>query len=338
MMSVTPDDTYRAASTGAVLFDRGDRVRLEIRGPDRVRFLHNLTTNDIKRLNEGHGCEAFVTSLQGKTLGYLTVLALPERLLIRADAGSLEHLSPHFVKYGAFDDVTIDDASGVTSELHLAGPLAEPVVARLGGVLPEGGELRAAETALRGVPVTIVRESPTGRPGLTLIAGRDDHSQLVDALREVGRADGLVVASDPASWEVLRIEAGTPRYGADITTDNLPQEVGRDRQAISFVKGCYLGQETVARIDALGHVNKVLRGLRIDGGWVPPHGASLHSDGRSVGSIASSVFSPGWGEPIALAYIRTSHAAAGQELGVDHEGRVARAVVAELPMLPPTVV
>ena len=122
-----------------------------------------------------------------------------------------------------------------------------------------------------------------------------------------------------------------------MTADNLPQEVGRDERAINFVKGCYLGQETVARIDALGHVNKVLRGLKLPEGPIPPAGAALEVDGKAAGKITSAAFSPGWGRGLALAFVRTSYAADGtrtaRRLG---DGSSASAVVCDLPMLPPS--
>jgi folate-binding protein YgfZ len=137
----------------------------------------------------------------------------------------------------------------------------------------------------------------------------------------------------------LRIEAGTPVFGRDVTADNLPQEVGRDNRAISFVKGCYLGQETVARIDALGHVNKLMKGLRLRG--PAPHpivGATLEHDGKKVGTVTSAAFSPGWGTTVALGYVRSSQAVDATELVVVAEGgEPLPAVVCDLPMIPQSI-
>src|SRR5205823_1916516 len=134
--------------------------------------------------------------------------------------------------------------------------------------------------------------------------------------------------------EFLRIEAGTPVFGKDITEKNLPQEIGRDDRAISFVKGCYLGQETVARIDALGHVNQILKGLRIEPrSACPAAGSSLEDDGKRVGVVTSVAVSPSRNCPLALALVRTSHARAGTVLGVkDAEG--AEPIVATVSELP----
>jgi tRNA-modifying protein YgfZ len=120
-----------------------------------------------------------------------------------------------------------------------------------------------------------------------------------------------------------------------VSVDTLPQELGRDARAISFVKGCYLGQETVARIDALGHVNKHLKGLKFPPGPVPTAGASIEAGGKNVGTITSVADSPGWAHPVALAFLRTAHANAGNEVRVRSGDATLTAVVADLPMLPP---
>ncbi len=139
---------------------------------------------------------------------------------------------------------------------------------------------------------------------------------------------------DSATFEALRIEAGTPVSGVDVLPNNLPQEVGRDKLTVNFVKGCYLGQETVARLDALGHVNRLLKGLHLEADVIPPAGSSLTFEGKSIGSVTSSAFSPGWQCPIALAYLRVAQASAGTKLNLSIEGNVVSAIVRDLPMLP----
>ncbi len=115
-------NSYRAVQTAVAWSDRSGRLRLEIAGPDRAKFLHNLTTNDIKRLPVNRGCEAFVTSPQGKALAYVKVLACAESLLVCTDPGGLVLALPHFQKYGVFDDIVLEDRSDTTFEMHVAGP------------------------------------------------------------------------------------------------------------------------------------------------------------------------------------------------------------------------
>jgi tRNA-modifying protein YgfZ len=329
---------YRAATEGVAWSDRSDRVRLEIAGPDRAKFLHNLTTNDVKRLPVGRGCEAFVTSPQGKTLGLVKVLACEDSLLVCTDPGGLVLVLPHFQKYGVFDDIVLEDRSESTFEIHLAGPAADELIRLAAGHAPAPGELTHLTMSLAGSPVLIVRESPTGRPGFSLIGARSCAGKVLASLKAHGEKPGLAEL-DLESFEVLRIEAGTPVFGRDITERNLPQEIGRDDRAINFVKGCYLGQETVARIDALGHVNQILKGLLLDSSApVPAPGTVIEADGKRVGFVTSSAVSPGWNAPIALAMVRSSHARAGTRLLVvphdDPPSRVVPATVGDLPMIP----
>ncbi len=129
------------------LTDRSDRVRIDVSGPDRAKFLHNLTTNEVKRLAVGRGCEAFVTSLQGKTIAYVIILAAEDRILLRTDPAGVGLALPHLRKYGVFDDVSIEDVSDSTFEFHLAGTAASELVRAVGGSLPE--ELEYAHVASR---------------------------------------------------------------------------------------------------------------------------------------------------------------------------------------------
>ncbi len=302
---------------GVGVVNRSNRVRIEVTGTDRAKFLHNLTTNEIKRLAVGRGCEAFVTSTQGKTIGYGIFHAAEDRILVRTDPDGMELALPHFRKYGIFDDVTINDCSGETFELHLFGPGVEELAGRMRCGLPEAIEYAHTTTDLGGSAVRMVREAPTGLPGLTLIGGRQDIEEVSRSLKAGWQlAESSYV--DPSTFECLRIEAGTPVFGKDVNEKNLPQEIGRDARAISFVKGCYLGQETVARIDALGHVNQVLKGLIFEPGTpCPAPGSTLESDGKRVGTITSAVMSTARECPIALAMIRTTHAFAGTSLRVE---------------------
>ena len=315
------------------LIDRSDRVRIEVSGPDRAKFLHNLTTNEVKRLAAGRGCEAFVTSLQGKTIGYVIILAAEDRILVRSDPGGMELALAHFGKYGMFDDVTIADRSEATFELHLTGAGADEWMRGAGGRVPDDPDYAHVLGELGGRPVRIVRESPAGMPGLSVIGEKGDLATVTAALTAAAGV-GHPVELSPSEFEALRIEAGTPVFGKDVTEKNLPQELGRDARAISFVKGCYLGQETVARIDALGHVNQVLKGLSFEpGSECPAPGSALEADGKRVGTVTSAAFSPWRGQPVALGMIRTSHANAGTPLAVATPG-AAGPVVATVCDLP----
>ncbi len=316
----------RLFNDGVAWADRSARERLVVEGDARARFLHNLTTNEVRRLAPGRGCEAFVTSLQGKTLGFVTILADADQHLLLADPGSWANLDRHFAKYAALDDVVTSDRSAATFEFHLAGARDAEVLAGLGAVEPPTGDLDHIETTLAGRPVRLVREAPFGQAGWTILGDRADAGAVAEALRAAGATE---LTAEEA--EGLRLAAGTPVFGVDIGPGNLPQEVGRDARAISFVKGCYLGQETVARLDALGHVNRLLRSLRFEGGSLPPAGSILvAADGKEVGAVGSTARSPIDGGPIGLGYVRAA-IAPGTTLTARWDRGEAPALVAELP-------
>ena len=328
-------DQYRAVNEAVGWADRGARSRWRVTGPDAAKFLHNVTTNDVKRLPVGRGREAFVTSLKGRTLAHISILALDDSMLVRADPDGLATALPHLRKYGVFDEVEIEDRSAESSEHHVAGPDAEAWLASVGATIPEADDLAVVATQVLGHDILCIRESPTGRPGFSLIALGENHAALGEALRAEEAASNLARVDDEV-FEALRIEAGTPVFGRDITEANLPQEIGRDDRAISFVKGCYIGQETVARLDALGHVNRIIKGLIFRAGDpAPAHGAALQVDGKDIGAITSTAFSPGWNAHIGLGLLRVSHATAGAELSWrDPEtGATHPVIVADLPML-----
>jgi folate-binding protein YgfZ len=298
--------------------DRSERARLRVAGPDRVRFLHNLTTQDVKGLPAGRGVEAFVTSLQGKTLAHVTLHALDDAILLRADAGGLDEALPHLRKYGVFDEVALESIGDATFEWHLVGEDLAERLSQRGLEIPGGADLSVVPAELAGSRVLVIREAPSGLPGITLIGPRERMDDL--ALRLL---DGTT-ALPATEFEALRIRAGTPAWGREVTTANLPQEIDRNDRAICFTKGCYLGQETVARLDALGHVNKIVRGLVFDGPEPPSEAKTLLDEqGNPAGVVTSAA--PGTGESpaVGLGLIRARFAAPGTVLGLEG-GRSAR--------------
>lgn len=305
--------------------DRTYRARLQITGPDRAKFLHNLCTNDIKALRPGQGLEAFITNLQGKTLGYVTVLAGADALFLRTEANGFEAVLPHFAKYGIFDDVAWDDLSASTFEIHVAGEMIAEVATALDLELPGPRVLNHHEGGIR-----VIRDRPFGIDGVTIVGDIAQRDRVLERLA------GIVELTEDQS-ETLRIEAGTPAFGRDVLPENLPQEIGRDALAISFVKGCYLGQETVARLDALGHVNKILKGLRIPSSDVPAAGSRLLAGSDVVGRITSSAKASAGTGGVALAIVRVKSAEPGNLVTWDHEGTSGEAIVVDLPKIPVAV-
>jgi tRNA-modifying protein YgfZ len=326
------DKGYIAANQSVAFTGRSDRVRIELTGPDRAKVLHNLTTNDIKRLGPGRGCEAFLTSGQGRTLALLLVHAEDDRILLRSDPGTAEAILSHLTKYGMFEDMTPTDVSSKTSEWHLFGPAADDAARSVGLPIPEH-DLGLGRATIGDANLCVIREAPTGRPGLTIVRDHSGGPDFMLALkRAIDERGGSPVVHE--GFEALRIEAGTPLFGQDLTAANLPQEVDRDARAISFVKGCYLGQETVARLDAMGHVNKILVGAVAETDAVPPPGATLRADGKDVGVVTSSAFSPGWSRGVALGYAKVGNAKPGSALVASWDRGEVGLTVRARPMIP----
>ncbi|MDX2037083.1 MAG: glycine cleavage T C-terminal barrel domain-containing protein [Isosphaeraceae bacterium] len=292
-------------------FERCDRTRILIHGPDRAKFLHNLTTNEVKRLAPGEGREAFVTSPQGKTLGWIQYQILRESILVRLDAPCRDACLAHLSKYGVFDDVQLEEIGDRTFEIVVAGPGVElePAFGSVG--LPE----KPQSVVDLGDGLLAIRDDPTGSGGLTFVGPGEARTRLAPILGD---------PMTPEAFEASRIEAGTPVFGADIGPNHLPQEVGRDGLAINFVKGCYLGQETVARLDALGHVNKLLVALEGDpDAEVPPAGSKLERAGVEVGILSSSARSRG--RAVGLGYVKVPMISPGDR--IDAVWETGRAVV-----------
>ena len=297
---------HAALTQGVGSADLSDRTRLEIRGADRTSFLHAFCTNDIKRLSPGHGCEAFITSPQGKTLGHVLVFCEPDRLLLDTSPAQAQPLIAHCTKYVITEDVEFVDRTGESGNLLVAGPQAPPLIERLAGAAPPSELLASARIRIADVEAVIRRVDYCGHGSFFVQVAVASLSALWSAIQQAG-----AIPCGPDAVEAARVEAGFPLFGRDITEDNLPQEIGRDAQAISFTKGCYLGQETVARIDALGHVNRLLVGLKYSGREVPASGSPIAANGNEVGHITSAVWSPALDAPLALGYIRRLHAKPG---------------------------
>ncbi len=269
-------------------------------GPDAVRFVDNFTTAAVSTLAIGSGTETFFTDVRGWVLALATVLRTEDGLVILAAPGLAAMLRDHLERYHIREAVELADATASLTTLLVAGPEAAEAVRRGLGTdaLPESGfDHRCLE--LDAAAVRIVRVTGQGADGFWLQT-------------EPGAGDGLVARltaaglpqAEPDTLESLRIEACYP-LPAEILDKTLPQELGRDARAISFTKGCYLGQETVARLDAMGHVNRRLALVAIEAGEPPELPAMLELEGRPVATLTSICRSPVLGCPVGLGLVQT---------------------------------
>ena len=298
---------YQVLREGAGIVDLGPRTQIELTGQDRQTFLQGFCTNNIKELQPGDGCEAFLTNLQGKTLGFVLVYCYPESLVLETIAGQTEALTNHLDRYIIQEDVVLHDQTHCWHQWLIAGEQVTALLQKeLTPPVPEQ-ELQHVDTQLQSIPVSI-RNVPWSRyPCYAINSQQEQAAAIEKILTSIGCQVCL-----PEAAEICRIEAGFPQYQQDITDSNLPQEIDRNDRAISFTKGCYLGQETVARIDALGHVNKKLCGLRFSSPDVPAVGSELSIDGKVVARITSPCYSPASESAIALGYVQRGHDQQGQ--------------------------
>ena len=324
---------YVALRRSCGLVDRSWTGRLELRGEDRHRFLNGYVTCDVKGLAPGGAAYGFVTSAQGRILADVTVLAHEDRLWLELPAGKEAAISAHLSRYVLADRVEILPLDEMLP-LALLGPRAPEVIAGLAGEAalaglgldPDqpGGRHRRAPVA--GTEVALERRAFPGGDGYVLWVS----ASLAPGFFEELLAAAGVVPVGAEALEAVRVEEGVTRFGRDFGADNFPQETGCAEGAVSYSKGCYLGQEVVARIHYRGGVQKLPRGLLFEGD--PPHpGARLRHGDRDVGAATSIVASPTLGRPAGLAILHRLGAEPGTRLEVEGGGT---AEVRELPLAP----
>lgn len=288
-----------ALRNGSGLVDRTAFDRLVLRGADRRRFLHGLVTCEVKGLADGAAVYGFFTDRQGKVLAETTIAALADRLLLELPPGRGAAIAEHLRRFLVADRVEIE--APALAAAALVGPLAPERAPGEAAALAPG-----AVVELAGTPgVVAIRREIVGLPAVELVGEEAALAPLLEGLRA---APGVVPVSE-AALERVRVLAGIPRFGPDFGPDTLPQETGREEAAVSYTKGCYLGQEIVARIHYRGGVQRGFRGLRIAGA-LPPAGTPVFFEGREAGRVGSGVADGGEGFALALLHQRVPTGAA----------------------------
>jgi folate-binding protein YgfZ len=324
---------YQVVREGAGLIDVSQRGKIELVGPDAASFLHNLSTNDIRGLPSGTGCEIFLTSAKGKVLAFgwvyhLPIASQPLTFWLDVDSAATENAIQHLNKYLISEQVELSDRTTEFAQFYLIGPKARQVLVKATRQdLAEWRELQCGLIQLSdSLSIQIRFHHRLGVDCFEIICPRAQSDRIAQMLTSAGAE-----MASMETLEILRVEAGVPIYGIDIDEDVLAPEVGRTIQAISYSKGCYLGQETIVRIRDLGHVNRTLLGLKVHGNSVLPRGSKVFREDKEVGEVTSSVVSPRLGTVIGLAYLHRSCQTIGARVEVAVEaGRVA----AEVALLP----
>jgi folate-binding protein YgfZ len=321
------NESYRALTEHAVVGAMAPRAVLGLGGADRASFLHGLLTNDVQALASGSGCYAAWLTPQGRMITDLHVLAAEDRMLLDVPAELAPDLLQRLDRNVFAEDVQLIDLSRAVVPVGVHGPSAAAILERvLGGAtgLAAWPPYHHAPAMFADGAVRVARIDQLGVPGYSVYLDTALESPLRAALEGAGAA-----AADRGAIEAARIEARYPVFGVDMTNDTIPLEAGIEDRAISFTKGCYVGQEVIVRVLHRGHgrVARRLVGLQLDADVV--RGARIVAEGREVGVVTSAARSPARG-PIAMGYVHRDVAAAGSRIAVEATGGTVSGVVAGL--------
>ena len=280
------------------------RTRVELKGPDAQSFLHRFCTNDIVSLTDGHGCEAFLTTVQGKTMGHLLVAVTGDSVMLETVPGQAETIIAHLDRYAFSEQLEMIDRTDDSTQWLLQGPSWSDQFD-----WPSAGS-GTNFPAMAGEIESRITVAPYVSGGCWLLRVATTDAPDVEAWLK----DLAATPLEDERFQWLRIQAGFPLFGIDFSPQQLPQELDRNEAAISFTKGCYLGQETVARLDALGHVNKLLKRLEFDAPLADPTGEILF-ESQPVGQLTSHATCGG--RTIGLAILKRPAFEAGKEVSLN---------------------
>lgn len=332
---------YKALRETAGVLDFSFRGRICLLGNDRTRFLHGQITNDVKKLRAGEGCYSALTTAKGKMESDLNIFNLPDELLLDFEPGLTEKISQRLEKFIVADDVQIADVAPHYGLLTVQGPKAAQVVNAV-GLATDGitGKIRSIvkiSDAMLGDIYLLNQPRISSGPGdfgFDIFVPNNALGAVADKLIAAAKNSGGRACGWTA-FETARIEAGIPRFGVDMDETNLPMECGIEQSAMSFNKGCYIGQEVLNRVHTIGHVNKELRGLRLadDLKTLPQKNDKLLYNGKEMGYITSSVKSPSLHANIALGYVRREGNQIGTELMLKTAAGDSLVKIVELPFV-----
>jgi folate-binding protein YgfZ len=311
------DKEYRAAHETAALFDTNWHAIFTLAGRDRVKYLHAVSSNDIKSLAEGQGTLALLLNPQGRILAELAVYALPEKLLVLSHASLREQTLATLKKYVIGSQVQIEDLTEKLGSVALEGPRAPEVASEVfGPLLGEISEGSIREFVVNGVPCYVLRRPYFGKPGMEILAPREALPVLWDKLVAAVSAHG----GEPIGTRALnslRLELGNPWFPADFNDGMIPHEAAVEGTHISFNKGCYTGQEIVERVRSRGHVNRKRVALKFSAQEPPTAGTKLRTGDTEVGFVTSAAYSPAVGSAIGMGYLRREHFVPGSLVELD---------------------
>jgi folate-binding protein YgfZ len=314
-------DEWRIARETVALFDTNWHAIAVLTGPDRVRYLNAIVSNDVQSLTEGQGTLALLLDARGHILAEVEIYVQADQLLVLSHASLRERTIATLDKYIIMDDVELEDATQRLGTIAVEGPHAATVVSQATGRSLDGfADFAGENVQIAGAECYMVRRSHFGRPGVQIIAPAEHLERLWDAL------DGMVHAAHGApigmrALNALRLEAGIPWFPLDFDDTVIPQEAALEATHLSFTKGCYTGQEIVERVRSRGHVNRRRVRLNFTTSQPPAPGTQLRAEDSDIGQVTSAAFSPAAGTSIGMGYLRREYADPGNV--VNFEGGTA---------------
>ncbi len=297
------EEEYQALQEGVGLLDLSHRGKLRITGRDRRTWLHGQITQNVKDLPDWRSAYGTILTPQGKMVTDLRLFALPDALLLDVPAGTANPIPEYLDRYLIMERAEIEDLTESWSLLSLQGPLSVPAAASVLGpevtALPMGGVI---QDEFEGTPLYMARVSHCGEDGVDLFVPAEKAPSLWASLCQ-HRPEFAVHSVGWQALNVRRTEAGIPWWGAELDATIVPLEARLDH-AVDLRKGCYVGQEIIARIDARGHVNNLLSGFLVHGDALPPARAEIQHDGKRVGRVSTALHSLRLDRPVALGFLR----------------------------------
>lgn len=302
---------YEAARRAVVLFDGSAREWLRVTGEDRASFLHGMVTQEVEKLPAGTAVYAAMLTPKGAMVADARLLKLENEILLDVEPGHGAKVREFLDKYLISEDAELQDVSADFALLTVGGPRTAELLSKLGLEHPAQHQARAGQVG--GVALTLLGNEIVLEKGVDLIVPRAGVEAVYRALSDAGAALGLEpIGLD--TFEVLRVEAGIPRYGLDMDDKTIPLEANLER-ALNYNKGCYIGQEVIARATFRGHMNRKLVGLLL-GAQTPPARTELFAGEKKVGWVTSVVRSPKLGQEIALGYVHRDFLEPGTKVTV----------------------
>jgi len=295
---------YNDLRGGTAWLDISGRGKIRVTGEDRARFLHAMTTNDIRELTPGTGCYAFFLTAQGRILADANVLCRADSFLLDTEPETRQKLMEHLEKFIIADDVTLEDITPALATIAVEGPRSPDALIAAGVPAIDASYGASVEWG----STLVARLNVTGSQGFFIFAPAMDKEEVGPQIEALG-----AVPADEEAFHIVRLEFGKPRYGEDISERYLAQETSQT-SAMHFHKGCYIGQEVVERTRSRGLIGRVLRPLEIEGQQVPAHRTKLQVGVGPAGEITSASYSPALGKVVALGYLRVEYAEPGTEM------------------------